>query len=81
MEKWEIAILKARDAFEIETGRTPTHVAVRQEVWADMCISEVAGTYSDIWEIEGMIVCVSDYLDQPFELLVSTSAIARDAVG
>lgn len=81
MENWETAILMARDAFEIETGYTPTHVAVRQEVWAELCISEMAGSIVDIWDIEGMIVCVSDYLDTPFVLLVSASIVASDAVG
>ena len=81
MENWETAILLARDAFEIATGYTPTHVAVRQEVWADLYVSEMAGNLVDIWDIEGMIVCVSDYLDTPFVLLVNTSVISNDAVG
>lgn len=68
---WSEKILTARDSAELKTGRTPTHVAVRQEIWLELCVDN----YGDVFEIDGMTVSVSDNLPEPYKLLISLDSL------
>lgn len=68
-------ILAAREAAEVRTGYTPTHVVIRQEIWTELSIDPYTEEISDLWEIGGMKVSVSDYLDNPYELLLNINSV------
>ncbi len=60
---WREKILRSRNEVELRCGRTPTYVLIREEIWLELADQD----YDTVLEIDGMIVCRSAAIRNPFE--------------